>query len=85
MLAESNVIDLVAALRKSLGQPLAPSQPAAKAEKSAKRTRKASANNVRAQPALKLPLQGCKKDRAQLQTEAVQNKPAPARSGRRGA
>ena len=62
MLAESNVIDLMAALRKSLGQPIIPAQTAenAEAEKPTKRVRKAAAAtaDVRTQPALKQPLQG---------------------------
>ena len=84
-LAESNVIDLMAALRKSLGQPMAPAQPAAtaKAEKPVKRAQKASGADVRVQPALKLPLQGGKKERAQAPAEAVQEKLAATRSRRR--
>ena len=76
-LADSNVIDLMAVLRKSLGQPLAPAQPAAKAEpeKPIKRARKTGAVDVRTQPALKLPLQGGKKERAQPKAEVVQDKP----------
>ena len=80
MLADSNVIDLMAALRKSLGQPMASTQPAVKAEaeKPAKRARKAAVptTDVRTQPALKLPLQGGKKERAQHQVKAVEEKPA---------
>ncbi len=84
-LADSNVIDLMAALRKSLGQPSAPAQQIAKAEpeKPAKRTRKASTDDMRAQPALTLSLQGGRKERVQAQAEPVQDR--PARSGRRRA
>lgn len=79
-LADSNVIDLMAALRKSLGQPLAPVQ--AEAEKPAKRSRKPADAATRAQPALKLPLQGGKKERAAAAPEPAQEKPA-TRSRRR--
>ncbi|MDP9104053.1 MAG: Ku protein [Pseudomonadota bacterium] len=77
-LADSNVIDLMAALRKSLGQPLAPAEPTVKAEanKPAKRARKSGIPDVRTQPALKLPLQGGKEKRAQPQADAAQEKPA---------
>jgi len=49
----SNVIDLMAALKKSLGQVEAP-------EKSARPRRKKAAEDVRQQPALKLPIEGGK-------------------------
>jgi hypothetical protein len=79
--AESNVIDLMAALKKSLGQapqPVEAKQPAAKA---AVPKRGSKPDDVRRQPALKLPLQGGK--------QAGQEAAAPAsdqsRPGRRKA
>lgn len=89
-LADSNVIDLMAALRKSLGQPMASTQPAAakaEAEKPAKRARKAAAaaTDVRTQPALKLPLQGGKKARTQVRPEPQAFEEKSAARGRRRA
>ena len=53
---ESNVIDLMAALRNSLGEPPPPPAP--------KRKKAAGTDEARRQPALKLPLQGGKKPAA---------------------
>jgi len=61
--SESNVIDLMAALRKSLGQPVATSEGATQptSPATAKGKRKASAEDPRKQPGLKLPIQGGKR------------------------
>lgn len=84
--AESNVIDLMAALRKSLGQPL----PAAgstddRGSKVPKRTQKAGAAEaaVRKQPALKLPLRGGKKAGGAVATAASADEPGNARGRRK--
>ena len=55
LVAESNVIDLMAALRKSLGEPPKPVEAPSKAP--AKRAQKA-AEEQRKQPGLKLPIEG---------------------------
>ncbi|MBV8914120.1 MAG: hypothetical protein JOZ05_13905, partial [Acetobacteraceae bacterium] len=56
--AESNVIDLIAALRKSLGEAPAAAKPKGSKETAAKRGQKPEP--PRSQPALKLPLPGGK-------------------------
>jgi DNA end-binding protein Ku len=78
---ESNVVDLMAALRKSLGQPPEPAQtqPSA-AKKPGKRAQ--STEDVRRQPALKLPLQGGKKPSAGAPAATSE---AAGRGGRRKA
>ena len=81
--SESNVIDLMAALRRSLGD--APAQTSKPAPAARKRGRKASPQEeVRRQPGLKLPLQGGKKAAAQAK-EAPAREPAPASRSRRRA
>jgi DNA end-binding protein Ku len=66
--AESNVIDLMAALRKSLGEAPAEAAPAkATPKRAAKRTEQA-----RAQPGLKLPIAGGKKAAAEKATETAE-------------
>ena len=58
---QSNVIDLMAALKKSLGQtPQAEAKPAAPVA-AAKRKKVASADELRRQPTLKLPIEGGRK------------------------
>ena len=61
-LAESNVVDLMAALRKSLGEALQPAAAATRGSKPPKQTAKATAaeETKRKQPALKLPIEGGK-------------------------
>lgn len=82
--SESNVIDLMAALRRSLGE--APAQAAkAKPATAAKRGRKAPPpEEARRQPGLKLPLQGGKKAAAQAGAPA-KDESAPAPRSRRRA
>ena len=53
----SNVIDLMAALRKSLGEPIKPVEAAPAAKAAARRVQKA-AEEQRKQPGLKLPIEG---------------------------
>jgi DNA end-binding protein Ku len=59
--ATNNVIDLMAALKKSLG---APPEAAVEPAKAAKRKKAATADEARRQPALKLPIQGGKSSKA---------------------
>ena len=68
--AESNVIDIMSALRKSLGEPGAKVAPAAPARKSKKA---ATPEELRRQPAFKLPIEGGQKSK-----EPVAKLPAPA-------
>jgi DNA end-binding protein Ku len=80
-LAESNVIDLMAALKKSLGQapqPMDAQQPPA-AKAAPKRASKA--DEARRQPGLKLPLQGGKKAGREAEAPVAE----PSRPGRRKA
>src|SRR5437879_9600915 len=67
--AESNVIDLMAALRKSLGEPSTRAQtagtettsPQAKKMSSTKRTKAPTPEDMRRQPGFKLPITGGQK------------------------
>ncbi len=79
--SDSNVIDLMAALRRSLGE--AP-KPAAEPAAPAKRGKKPQ-EDVRRQPGLKLPLQGGKKAAAQADEAPAQQEPAQASRSRRKA
>ena len=74
---QSNVVDLMAALRKSLGQPSARQDPVARKAPAA---RKAAPADARAQNALKLPIQGGK--RAVPQEPGPQSVPSPKSMGR---
>nr|WP_158746933.1 Ku protein [Acidisphaera sp. L21] len=65
--APSNVIDLMAALKKSLG---APPASAAEPVKETKRKKAATTEETRRQPALKLPIQGGKSSKAKEEKAA---------------
>lgn len=69
-LLESNVIDLMAALRKSLGAPLPSTEGKQTAPAARRSSKKAADPDVRTQSALKLPLKGGKQA-AQAKTEPV--------------
>ena len=76
--AESNIVDLMAALRKSLGQAdLADTVPAAKSVAAGRRKKVAVAEETRTQPGLKLPIAGGR--------AAAAGKAAAAGAGRRRA
>ena len=69
---ESNVVDLMAALRRSLGQsPTAapvPSSQAAEPAKSPRKTKGPTAEDLRRQPAFKLPIEGGQKAKSARST-----------------
>ncbi|HEX3347382.1 MAG TPA: Ku protein [Acetobacteraceae bacterium] len=75
---ESNVIDLMAALKKSLGQPPQEEVPAAKPAP-AKRKKVAAEEDLRRQPAFKLPIEGGRKP-AKGAEKAPEPEIAPRRS-----
>lgn len=70
VVAESNVIDLMAALRKSLGEAPKPLEASAPAKAAGKRAQK-TAEEQRKQPGLKLPIEGGG-------TKKAKEKPMPA-------
>lgn len=74
-----NVVDLMAALKKSLAQERQAEQPATKP--AAKRTQKATQEEMRRQPALKLPIEGGKSamPRSNESAEPKEIKPAASR------
>jgi DNA end-binding protein Ku len=72
--ADSNVIDLMAALRKSLGEAPTGSEAKVPAKKAAP-TRSPKPEETRRQPALKLPLQGGKKSDAARPAAETQSRP----------
>ena len=78
---ETNVIDLMAALKKSLAQETAPAKPA----KAPRKAKAPTAEEVRRQPAFKLPIEGGKKKVAPVETPATVPTPAPAARARRKA
>ena len=81
---DSNVIDLMAALRKSLGGPLPTEQPAAAAPARARSAKQAVKDDVaRQQPGLKLPLQGGKRVAAAKVEPTPVEVVQPARSRRK--
>ena len=71
---DSNVIDLMAALRKSLGGPMPAVQPTGTAPTRAKSTKRAEAKEdaARKQPGLKLPLQGGKNATAKADVQPAE-------------
>jgi DNA end-binding protein Ku len=80
--SETNVIDLMAALRKSLGAPPAPVTEIAAAQANARPKRAAkgaAAENARKQPALKLPLRGGKSREVETAVPAASEAPARGR------
>ena len=81
---DSNVIDLMAALRKSLGGPMAAEQSTVMTPARAKSTKRAEAKEeaARKQPGLKLPLQGGKKPAAKADVQPTEAQPT-ARSRRK--
>lgn len=83
-LAESNIIDLMAALRKSLGspEPAIGAKPATKPAAAPKRNSK-RAEEGRKQPALKLPLRGGKQAQAEVPTHATPDAPQSGRGRRK--
>ena len=72
--SRGNVVDLMAALKKSLG---APPVEVAKPEKPAKKAKAPTAEEARRQPAFKLPIEGGKKKAAAVDNWPVEA-PAPA-------
>ena len=73
---QSNVIDLMAALKKSLGDTVSsvPVGKAAQADTPAKKRKAAAADDARRQPALKLPIEGGRKPAK----KADETEPLPA-------
>ena len=78
--AESNIVDLMAALRKSLGQDVQPSAPTVKSTP-ARRKKAAAVEDVRTQPGLKLSLAGGRKAAAKVAVvpPAVMGQPSTKR------
>ncbi len=82
--SDTNVVDLMAALKKSLGAPPAPAPEASSGRGSGGKRATAAAEKARAQPGLKLPLQGGKSANASTAT-ATPEPQTQTRSGRRRA
>ena len=70
-LLESNVIDLMAALRKSLGDPLSSAEEKPAVQPSRRSSRKTAKPDVRTQSTLKLPLKGGKAAQAKAEPVAA--------------
>ena len=83
--APSNVIDLMAALKQSLGEEARAGATATKPRKAPRKASTAKAEQARRQPALKLPIAGGGKKAATTTTKAAPEAPTAASKGRRRA
>jgi DNA end-binding protein Ku len=83
--APSNVIDLMAALKRSLGKEVKAGATATKPTKAPRKASAAKAEQARRQPALKLPIVGGGKKVANMTTQAAPKAPTAASKGRRKA
>ena len=83
--APSNVIDLMAALKRSLGKEVKAGATATKPTKAPRKASAAKAEQARRQPALKLPIVGGGKKVANMTTQAAPKAPTAASKGRRRA
>ncbi len=81
---ENNVVDLMSALRRSLGQTTQEAAPASKSSPARKR-KAPTPEEVRRQPAFKLPIEGGRAAAGKIKDALVQKEVEPLRSKRRRA